>query len=121
MLFLNKGTKVFKESGPKHSANLAAAFVAPYLTSLLSSSNKSIIYDNNLVEVTSFGKMLTIIDITSVTPARTYGTKSFAKYCKCGTIIPSFSGERIFTNFVKDYIEAILTSFSASLSKFVKI
>ena len=71
ILFLNSGMSVFNESGPIHSAYLQAALVAPYLTSLFSSSNKSIIFGRSLVVVMSLERIVTIIAITSVTPART--------------------------------------------------
>lgn len=62
-----------------------------------------------------------MIPKTSVTPTRTAGTESLAKYYKCGTIITKRSGETILMNLANDSIDAVLTSFSASLKRFVNI
>lgn len=75
----------------------------------------------NFYIVISFYKRPDKMPITWVVPALTWGTESFAKYYKCGTIITNFSGETILINFVRETIEAVLTSFSESLSKLVKI
>jgi len=44
-----------------------------------------------------------------------------AKYYRCGIIMTNFSDETVLINLVKVIIALLLTSFSASLSKLVKI
>jgi len=121
MDFLNYGINVLSPSYPVTSTNFPAVFVTPCLTSLFSSSKSSMICGRSFETACSFGRRVHIMEITSVTPVLTYGTESFARYCKWGTIITSFSGDSILINFVSDSIDAIRTSFSASRKRFVKI